>query len=154
MNTNVSQGQIDALKYLIPNLDGDDEVKKVIFALIDASECLTKPVAYTTTSPELISKIRQFIGSEKVICLRWLMRLLGANFNPDSDPQLSKNYAVTIDSAWRFSSHDGYLSNGKFVVEMLAGCDNTRTFWLSFHSYDPDATEISEAQVSKVELPI
>lgn len=154
MNANVSQEQIEALKYLILNLDGDDEVKKVIFALIDASKCLTRPVAYTTSSPELIDKISRFINSGKGVRLRGLMELIGANFNPDSDYQSQKNYAVTPNSAWRFSKHDGYLSQGKFIVEMLPGCDNTRTFWLSFHSYDADATEISEAQVSGTSLSI
>ncbi|MFA6514100.1 MAG: hypothetical protein WCT50_02290 [Patescibacteria group bacterium] len=154
MNTNVSQEQINALKCLIINLDGDNEVKKVIFALIDASECLTKPVAYTTTSPELINKISLFINSGEGIRLKGLMKLLGANFNPDSNHQSTKNFAITADSAWRFSKHDGCLSNGKFIVEMLPGCDDTRTFWLSFHSYDPDAAQISEAQVNQMGLPI
>jgi hypothetical protein len=154
MNTNVSTEQIDALKYLILNLNGAKEAKRAIFALIDASECLTKPVAYTTSSSELIQKIRQFISSDKGICLKRLMELLGANFNPDSNPQLSKNYAVTANSAWRLSFHEGYFSQGKFIVDVLPGHDDTRTFWLSFHAYDHDATEISETQVNQVELPI
>lgn len=152
MKANVSEEQINALKYLILNLNGSDEAKKIVFALIDASERLTKPVAYTASTHELVGKVSSFIHSDKGINLRRIIKLLGVSFNTDSDRESSRNVTVNPNNVWHFSDHDGYFSEGEYKVAMRPGEEHTVTFWLSFHSYDHKAIEIFEEQVNEAEL--
>jgi len=151
MNTNVSQKQINALKYLILHSRVNQEVKKILFALIDASEKFTIPVAFTTCSRKTIYNLEHVIHSDGVPPhLNEIMKLLGVDYNPNRKIQTERGMSPI--NTWGFSRHDGYLSEGEFIISMRPGKKYTRTVWLSFEWYDRQAKEITQEQVDAVEL--
>lgn len=151
MKTEVTEEQMDALKCFVIHSDVDDETKKVILALISASDNLTQPIAITLYSKEVISNVRTFIQSENKLCLRLIMKLIGANYNPYSDKSLPKNLVITSSSAWRFTSCDGYFLDGIYIQNIKPGTEYTRTIWLSLHPYDREAMEITQKEVNAIE---
>jgi len=130
----VKPEQIQALKYLIfCSKDAGSETKKTLFALIDASEGLTKSVCYTGYSQDISYGIENLLCSHHATHLNTVMTLIGTNFN--------------------FSHHDGYfVKSGKFKIELKPFKKITHTIWLSPESYDKKAVEISEKQVDRAQL--
>lgn len=142
----ISKKQIEALKHLVLGFDTIDEVKKILFALINASDGLTQPVCFTIYSVNLVLPMANVLSSN-FSPLDAMMELLGAGYNPNKD----KDFEL-LDEVWMFSHHDGYFSEGKFIIAIRPGKESSRTVWLSLRSYDKKAKEITEADVEEVEL--
>jgi hypothetical protein len=134
MNALVSKEQINALKYLIlKSQSSGPETKKVCFALIDASEGLTKPVCFTGYSEDITYGVHDMSSSLRNTHLGALMKLIGTNFE--------------------FSDHDGYFSKtGEFLTKIHPEEKRTRTIWLSSKPYDREAEKVTVEQVEAVEL--
>ncbi len=130
----VKPEQLQALKYLIlHSKDAGPETKKALFALIDASEGLTKSVCYTGHSQDITEGIENVLCCQHATHLSTIMTLIGTSFD--------------------FSHHDGYFAKlGKFKIEIKPFKRYTHTIWLSPESYDKKAVEISEKQVDRVQL--
>jgi len=130
----VIQNQINALKYLIlVSPDCGQETKKACFALIDASEGLTKPVFFTGYSEDITYGVHGMCCSHGKTHLDALMHLMGMEF--------------------KFSHHGGYfISPGNFQSKLKRWKKYTHTIWLSPQTYERQATEIPLKKVKAVKL--
>lgn len=120
----ITEEQIKALKYLIyKSEDAGPETKKACFALIDASEGLTKPVCFTGYSADINSGVNNMISPLGSTHLNRIMEAMGTNF--------------------RFSFDEGYFDKGEFKHEIRPGKNRTNTIWLSAEEHDKQAREVS-----------
>lgn len=148
MERQVSKEQIYTLKEIILRLHVSQELKKIFFALIAASDMLTKPVFYTVYSARIAKGAHRVIRGE----MRSAMWLIGADFNPHPVTRSSINETLT-NRQWKFSFHGGYFSEGKFNSgETRPGKSSSYTIWLSLHAYDYEAMEVNSEEVKRVEL--
>ena len=130
----ITDVQIKALKYLIfKSKDCGPETKKICFALIDASEGLTKPVYFTANSKDAQDGPACMVSSVSSTHLQEVLKAAG------SDTVLSH--------------HGGFfVSPGIFKPELRNKEKHTHTIWLSFKRYDKKAFEVTKETVEKVEL--
>lgn len=145
----LSEKQVRAFKCLILNTKETRKIRKILFALFEASNELTKPVAFTSYSRKTVFRIDNFMKFGGGINWHEIMQLLNADFNPNPyfEPE-----GETDHCEWHFDQSDGYFSGGEFIPAVRAGKEYSRTIWLTYKNHDPKAMKISSEQVDKTEL--
>lgn len=131
---NFSSTQINSLKYLIfMSKNSGPETKKICFALIDASEGLTKAVCFTVNSEDAQFGIHNMVSFNGTTHLQEIMKCIGTKMS--------------------FSHHGGYHDkDGVFQPELIEGEEHTHTIWLSEIRYDKKALELIKEYVEKIVL--
>ena len=120
----VSKERIDILKYIIFNSkDASPDTKRILFALIEASDSLTKPVYFTSHSKDVAHGIHNM---------------------------LSCGYHTHLSEFTNLLCEGFHFSHG--VRSPKPDRKYDQTIWLAFEFYDSEATEITEEQVNKVKL--
>ena len=135
MKKKFSNTQIKALKYLIyMSNDAGPETKKICFALIDASEGLTKPVYFTSNFED-----NSDCGTHNMVSVNGTTHL--------------QELLMTMGTKFIFCTHSGHFDfAGNYNGKSREGENNTLTIWLSNVRYDKNASPIASKLVEETKL--
>jgi hypothetical protein len=131
MTRRVKEDRVEALKFLInESQDAGAQIKRILLALIEASDGLTKPVYFTDFTKRVACGISDVLDQKSDVHLKKLFCLLGTKF--------------------QFSSQFGHFDSRGFRSLTYPGKLYTVTIWFSPFMYDRSAKEVTSKQIHKI----